>query len=417
MNRIVFLLSIVAATNSVAQAPKQFQGQGPIKGVSTENRPVQKQWKGKFVFAKGSLVFNNNFEGARLNGLTQVNDSSFVALITSENTPVNESPWYAFKVWSAVPRTITITLTYQQGVKHRYAPKLSKNGRDWVSLEGPDAKKDFEVDSLPVDYKFRVAVSKDTTWVAAQELYTSSRVQEWVKTISRKPGVTVTNIGRSFLGRSINLLKIGNPNAKDRILIIGRQHPPEVTGQLAMQAFIEDLNSDEPLAKKFRERFLIYLVPLMNPDGVDEGFWRHNAGGIDLNRDWSAFHQPETKAVKDFLQKELAGTNTKLWFGLDFHSTHDDIFYIVDPKLTGLLPGFIPAWLGQLRERIPGYTPNIKPLYNGGPTYTSFSYLFTTYGTEALVYEIGDKTSREFIQQKSKVAATALMELLLQRVN
>ncbi|WP_216823622.1 M14 family metallopeptidase [Niastella vici] len=401
----------------MAQAPRQFQGQGPIKGVSTEDRPVQKQWKGLFSFPGSEVFFDNDFEGGRLNGVARINDSTFSALITSENTPVNESPWYAFKVWSKRPQAITIVLTYQQGIRHRYAPRLSKNGHDWLSIEGPDAKKIFETDSLPVEYRFHLTVSRDTTWVAAQELYTSRRVKEWVKVISRKPGVTVTDIGRTHAGRPVTLLKIGNPASKNRMLIIGRQHPPEVTGQLAMQAFIENLNGDEPLAKKFREQFLIYLVPMMNPDGVDEGFWRHNAGGVDLNRDWAAFNQPETRAVRDFLQKELGDKNNKLWFGLDFHSTYDDIFYLVDPKLNGVLPGFIPAWLDQLRERIPGYTPNVKPLYSEGPTYTSFSYLFKTYGTEALVYEIGDKTSRDFIQQKSKVAATALMEMLLQKVN
>jgi hypothetical protein len=31
-----------------------------------------------------------------------------------------------------------------------------------------------------------------------------------------------------------------------------------------------------------------------NPDGVDKGHWRLNDGGVDLNRDWGPFTQPET---------------------------------------------------------------------------------------------------------------------------
>ena len=402
--------------NINAQAPKKFQGQGPIKGVSTESRPVQKQWKGTFSFPNSDVFFNNNFAGARLNGAVSVNDSVYTVLITSENTPVNESPWYAFKVWSSNPHSITIKLTYQQGVKHRYPPKLSRNGKDWTSLEGPDAKKEFELDSVPSEYEFQVKVNRDTTWIAAQELSTSMQVQQWVNQLGRRSGAPVVTIGRSSLGKPINLLKIGNAQSKNRVLIIGRQHPPEVTGQLAEQAFIERIVGNDSLAKAFRQQFLVYLVPVMNPDGVDEGFWRHNNGGVDLNRDWFAFNQRETKAVRDFLASAFNDKQNKLWFALDFHSTYDDIFYIVDPKLQGLLPGFVPEWLGALQQRIPGYTPNIKPLYNGGPTYTSFSYLFQTYGTEALVYEIGDKTSRDFIIKKSQVAAEAMMEMLLKKV-
>jgi len=411
---VAFSLGLATSAAAVAQAPKQFQGQGPIQAVSTESRPVQKQWKGTFSFPTGDVFFDNNFDGARLNGLLQVNDSTYTALITAENTPVNESPWYAFKVWAKTARNITIKLTYPQGVKHRYAPKISQNGKNWTSLEASNAKKDFELDTIPVEYTFHLQIGPKATWVAAQELSTAATIKQWVDGIAKKS--SAVNIGRSNLGKPVTLLKIGNVNSKNRILVIGRQHPPEVTGTLAQEAFIEEILSEKELAKTFREKFLIYVVPLMNPDGVDGGFWRHNAGGIDLNRDWSAFHQPETRAVRDFLQKELGDGKSKLWFGLDFHSTHDDIFYIVDPKLPGLLPGFNQEWLGQLKERISGYTPNIKPLYSEGPTSTSFSYLFKTYGTEASVYEIGDKTSRAFIQQKSQVAADAMMELLLKKV-
>ena len=42
---------------------------------------------------------------------------------------------------------------------------------------------------------------------------------------------------------------------------------------------------------------MVIVYPLMNPDGVDEGHWRHNTGGIDLNRDWAHYNQPETRQV------------------------------------------------------------------------------------------------------------------------
>jgi len=102
----------------------------------------------------------------------------------------------------------------------------------------------------------------------------------------------------------MNLLEIDEANSKKALLIISRQHPPEVTGFIAMKSFIETIAGDSEQAKVFRQKFKVYNVPLMNPDGVDNGHWRHNMGGIDLNRDWQAFNQPETRAVLiGYLQK------------------------------------------------------------------------------------------------------------------
>lgn len=62
------------------------------------------------------------------------------------------------------------------------------------------------------------------------------------------------------------------------MMVIGRLHPPEVTGQFALQAFVESLCMDSETAKKFRKEYTVYVVPMMNPDGVDNGHWRHNTG-------------------------------------------------------------------------------------------------------------------------------------------
>ena len=117
--------------------------------------------------------------------------------------------------------------------------------------------------------------------------------------------ISVRPIGLSKEGREMRLMMIGQAQATDRIMVISRQHPPEVTGYLAMKGFIETVAGDSKLARKFRKSFAVDVVPLMNPDGADNGHWRHNSGGIDLNRDWSDFNQPETSNVRDFAQQQV----------------------------------------------------------------------------------------------------------------
>src|SRR3546814_6550764 len=63
--------------------------------------------------------------------------------------------------------------------------------------------------------------------------------------------------------------------------------------------FVDELAADSPLARDFRERTLVIVLPLLNPDGVVEGNWRGNINGQDLNRDWGPFSQSETRRSEE----------------------------------------------------------------------------------------------------------------------
>ena len=420
MKKYCFLLSLFLIVTTFAQE-KKFKGQPPIAIVPTTSLPVQKQWKGEFTFPDSEVTFSNDFDGSRLNGIVKNDDGSFTALITSENTPINMSPWYAFKVWSKTPRTIDVMITYQEGTKHRYYPKLSTDGQEWIPIDSTDyteyekGNADFGAGSLPAKVKLRLPVVATPLWVAGQELQTSTQVKKWIGEIARKKFVSQRVIGKSTEGRDMNLVTVGKEKRKQMVMVVSRQHPPEVTGYLATKTFVETLASDSRLAKKFRKKFTVYVVPLMNPDGVDNGHWRHSAGGIDLNRDWSNFNQPETSAVKNFMEERVAKTKGKFYFGIDFHSTWDDIYYTVDPKLKGNMPGLVTDWLTAVKAALPDYEPNIKPNDKLIPTAVSRNYFFVEHGAEALVFEVGDNTPRDFLKEKARISANELMRLLLDR--
>ncbi len=234
--------------------------------------------------------------------------------------------------------------------------------------------------------------------------------------LAKKKKFKVEEIGKSTEGRPIRMLKIGNRDAKNMMLVISRQHPPEVTGYFAMQAFVETIADKSKLSKDFRKDWAIYVVPLMNPDGVDNGHWRHNMGGIDLNRDWSAFNQPETQAVRDLLKKREAETGGKFYFGIDFHSTWEDIYYPMVKEFTDTnMPGLMWNWLNAIKANIPNYEPNIQPNARLEPTVVSRNYFLKAHQMEAIVFEIGDNTPRDFIKKKGQVGATELMKLMMAR--
>lgn len=425
MNKIIFFLLIFLNLTGFSQTNKpKFEGQATTstEKVDTRNHAIIPQWRGKQSF--GNLTFDNDFDGARLNGITQNNDTLYTAIIAAENYPINPSPWYAFKVTSRSPKTIWVHLTYLNA-KHRYFPKISRDGKTWQVVDSTDCKlikgpevknQSFQENALSESAYVRIHVDSKTTWIAAQELMTSPIVKNWSKELLKNTFVSSEIIGKSPQNRPFECLRIGQDKSESKIMIvIGRLHPPEVTGQFALQAFVESLCMDSELARKFRKEYTVYVVPMMNPDGVDHGHWRHNSGGIDLNRDWSDFNQPETQFVRDFLRKKLNGTQRKLYFGIDFHSTWDDIFYTNIPDKPSNMDGLIKRWFSALEQAIPDYKVNARGSKPDSGV-ISKAFFNKEFNAEALVYEVGDNTSRDFTILKSKTAAEKLMLLSLDYV-
>lgn len=412
------LLLFISSISLWAQTPKKkFQGQAPIEAVDTRPRPIQQQFRNTFAFEGADVYISNEFEGARLNGVLMKEDT-LIGWITPENTPINPSPWYAFKIWSSTTKEVPVKMTYQDA-KHRYYPKISRDGEHWQSLDSAryqefeKGDEDFGVGSLPKSVVMELSVSPDTLWVAGQELQTSRHIFAWIDSLSQQSFISHEDIGESRLGRPMRSMKISEAKRENKLIFVfGRQHPPEVTGWLAMRSFVETLAGNSKLARQFRKEYTIYVVPLMNPDGVDLGHWRHNAGGVDLNRDWSQFHHPETRAVRDFL-RDKTSAGAELYFGIDFHSTWDDIYYTLDSISVTHTPGLMAEWLSSIEENIPDYEINAKGSVNS--VGVSKNFLHREFGAESLVYEVGDNTPRPFVQQKGQVAAEQLMQLLIER--
>lgn len=422
---ILFFLLLLGFSEGYAQTSKpKFEGQAnSTQNVGTSNQAIIPQWRGQKTLA--NFTFDNDFDGARLSGITQNNDTLFTAIIAAENYPINPSPWYAFKITAKKPSTIWVRLTYLNA-KHRYFPKISKDGKNWQTVDSTDCRleKDpstpnqtFQENALSASAYVRVSVGEKPTWIAAQQLITSKIINEWASNLCKKSFVSSEIIGYSPQNRPLQCLRIGEDKTNSKaMIVIGRLHPPEITGHLALQTFVETLCADNDLARRFRKNYTVFVVPMMNPDGVDNGHWRHNTGGVDLNRDWFNFNQPETRFVRDFLRKKIDGKQSHLQFGIDFHSTWDDIFYTNLTDKPTNMQGLIPKWFAALTQAIPEYKVNAresKP-YAG---MVSKAFFYNEFNTEALVYEVGDNTPLDFTALKSKTAAEKLMQLSMEYLN
>jgi cytosolic carboxypeptidase protein 6 len=152
----------------------------------------------------------------------------------------------------------------------------------------------------------------------------------------------------------------------------------------------------------------------MNPDGVDSGHWRHNANGVDLNRDWGQFNQPETRIARDEFLRLEKKSRGKIRFGMDFHSTQHDVFYpFYDSRPDNA--ALLDAWLKGVETCVPEYKTNVEPSRNRNDAVTlvSVAWMNHQFGIPTVTYEVGDETDRVLIEKVARAAANSLMELLL----
>ncbi len=348
-----------------------------------------------------SVSFKTDFSNARIDECKQLDKDHFLLIIKPENYPINNSPWYSFKVLSTEQQTIKVTLQYKQG-KHRYKPKISDNKKTWRPLKYRISKGKL---------KFKLDVSKNPVWVSAQEIIDNNFYHRWLNRLSKNPENKIYELGKSAEDRSIYQL-LNQSGANEWVIIVGRMHPPEVTGAMALLVFSEKLLSDDAVAKQFRDRFNILLIPNLNPDGVEHGHWRSNINGVDLNRDWKKFKQPETRLVRQQLQ-EIASSGEKVVYAIDFHSTSKNIFYTM-PTDYGLAPPLLTEdWLKSLNKALPDFKVNIKP--GGNPKSGVFKqYIADTFGVQAITYEMADNIQRHQIRAVTNTAAQLFMEKLLE---
>ncbi len=359
-------------------------------------------------FPDDGITFDSQFPAARLSACTQLAPGAYTVVSEPENRPINPSPWFAFRVRADRPRLISIRIDTSTA-KLRYVPKISVDGRRWITLPAEA----FTPGQREDEGTIRVDVGPEPLWIAAQEIVSGEDLEAWSRSLERLPFVTRREIGRSVGGRALHAVDIDatRPGAKPGcVVIVSRQHPPETTGSLALMRFVETVVAETPLAREFRARFTVLLVPLMNPDGVAAGHWRHNLNGVDTNRDWDKFEQPETRAVRDAVL--AVRSSRQLVLHLDFHSTFNDVFYTQPDETPTQPPGFTKAWLEGLSRRVPTYP--VKRTPNANPTQaTSHHWAHREFGIPAITYELGDNTDRVVLQAVASASAESMMEQLL----
>lgn len=175
----------------------------------------------------------------------------------------------------------------------------------------------------------------ESVYIARLPVYSEKNLEILKNRINKHPLVEIIPIGHTVEKRRLEIIRVGNPDAKHAILIRARAHPWEPEGNWIIEGLISEFLKDNARSKKWKGQICYYILPVANKDGVFHGMTRFNVAGKDLNRDWlndaDKIHAPENYALMQFTSSLILKGN-KPSFAIDFHNDNSGDIHLTSPK-------------------------------------------------------------------------------------
>ena len=217
---------------------------------------------------------------------------------------------------------------YQAFSKPELVTAISYDGSSWEAIEctpseHPDCGTEFSIE-----------VKNNVVQIAHLVPYTDSMLQKTLRELEPAQDVQIYNLGSTVEGRPLEMVEIGNPDAKHQFLIRARAHPWESGGSWVLEGLMRYLTVEaDDEAKQIKERVCFCIMPISNKDGVYRGMTRFNVRGVDLNRGWlldppiDPVQVPENACLYNWLcQRKNTGKLPGLAIGLHNDSSGPLIF-------------------------------------------------------------------------------------------
>jgi hypothetical protein len=280
-----------------------------------------------------------------------------------------------------------------------------------------------------------LAQSGTTPWNARLALVDGARVdaitsrrftddQFWaaVAPALASPRFSVREVGRSMQGRPLRTVTFGHGPTK--VLLWSQMHGDESTATMALADIFAVLadSAGGALRDRIADRLTVTFLPLLNPDGA-EIFQRHNAAGIDINRDVRRLASPEARTLKAVRDRIVPD------FGFNLHDQNARTRVGTGlPAAIALLPpateasrGYTPgrtrarlvaAWLAvDFAHAVPGRIAKYDDSYNP----RAFGDMMQTWGASTVLIESGalpDDPEKQALRRYNAAAILGVLEAI-----
>jgi len=267
--------------------------------------------------------FTADFESGNIVNVQQVGVDSFRFEIRLDDNHGDTYGWYYFAVTGGNGDNVTLFLTNPDGWQNSSCkPLFSNDNEDWYRVDDTWNQGGWLC--------FSHCLESDTVWFAQGIPYTVSQIRAYLDSVESSPYVDRQTLGYSPHNRPIDMISITNGdiphNFKKTAWLISRQHPMESGPTYLLTGLIDKILDTSDFSRRFRNDIEIYIVPIVNVDGVAEGYSRHNVNGLNLNREWRPDIQsepPEVRAVHTAIDSFVT-SGRSIDFFMDLHSAPDN---------------------------------------------------------------------------------------------
>jgi Zinc carboxypeptidase len=211
------------------------------------------------------------------------------------------------------------------------AAVVSTDGKEWEPVP---------LDRLPGDrVRLTVTMPGPDLYVARAEPYRLSDLENWLASIRPNPLVEITPIGKTAEGRSLEIVRVGRPEAPYRVFLRARAHAWEPGGNWVIEGLVNRLLQNDAQANNALARYCVYVMPMANKDGVARGRTRFNLRGKDLNREWDRpadpVLSPENHALESWLEGMIKQGRAP-HMALELHNDGNGLLHISRPPVPGV---------------------------------------------------------------------------------
>ena len=220
---------------------------------------------------------------------------------------------------------------------------ISPDGKNWQ----PKATRTLPGQRVLLDVEMEhYSGTRNCFYVARVEPYRLSDLETWLASIKTHPLVDITPIGKTVEGRSLEIVRVGDPLAPYRVFVRARAHPWEAGSNWVVDGLVGRLLKSDDDARSFLKRYCVYILPMANKDGVAHGRSRFNLNGMDLNRNWDkpadATLAPENDALETWL-KRMIQKGQRPSLALEIHNDGNGTVHVSQPP---------PQYSGRYLERM-----------------------------------------------------------------
>jgi hypothetical protein len=267
--------------------------------------------------------FTAEFESGNVANVQQAGIDSFTFEIRLDDNHGDTYGWYYFAVTGGIGYDIALFLTNPDNWQNNSCKPLFSNDNDnWERVSDTWVQNGW--------LGFSHYLQSDTVWFAQGIPYTVTQMQDYISSIEYSHYVDRQTLGYSPHNRPIEMITITNDDIptdyKKTVWLISRQHPMESGPTYLLTGTIDKVLDDSDFSRRFRNDVEIHIVPIVNVDGVAEGYSRHNTQGLNLNREWSSDIQSEPAEVRavHIAMDCFITSGRSVDFFMDLHSAPDN---------------------------------------------------------------------------------------------